>query len=750
MASCVPDSCEICGTKENPAIFKVLPCFHILCKTCIDGLRVKNPKIPDINCPVDGCRKPFKPEALRSADPVKYLRELCELKDKVKTGKVFCDPCLQSVNKDTKASYSICNECGFLCSKCNGAHNTKNWRYSDHDVVLLGELSKSQEDTVFQQELKRRRAATEVCRKSGSRPLSENYDFEFGANFRPKSSSFAGKAVEPQNNYSLRIIQEEAEKKKKEIKQRLPQVCQARESLRGIVDEVDKETKKVKDQQAMLSQLIDVKCDQLRRTISKTQKELHNALDYQTNSKLTNLQQQQAILQGMIREFQRLVNYTESTLNTSTATELLASSKFLQDSIETATKEASKVPDEPVELHNLCIKDSLTPNMHKICQKRLKVFTKQADPSKCTAEGPGLSDTEARETAHFMVNIKDKDNKPCSSSQNVTVKVTCIQNEYSFYGEANEVTPGKCEVLFRPEFHGNHSIYVYVNEVDIAGSPYSVVVRKSTAQLGESLETIPEIKGPRAIALTEDGGLLVCEMNEGKVIKLDKHRRKTVTFRSDILPRPAGIALDSSENIYVVDLSEGSLVKFNSSGDVLNAVRKKDDPTGFNNARGVVVNNKIKLVYVCDHDNYRIQIFNSSDLQYMHTIDLRIETVTKPSKPNGIAFDDEGYMYVTDYANRCVLVFNSNEEYIKNYSISNVVQEGPDSIAIDETGLLYITVSRANCVLVFRKTGEFVKCFGHEGKHEGELKLPLGIAVNADGTAMYVCEFLNNRVQVFF
>ena len=49
---------------------------------------------------------------------------------------------------------------------------------------------------------------------------------------------------------------------------------------------------------------------------------------------------------------------------------------------------------------------------------------------------------------------------------------------------------------------------------------------------------------------------------------------------------------------------------------------------------------------------------------------------------------------------------------------------------------------------VFTSGGQFVTAFGQKGKGDGEFNLPFGISVDECGI-VYVCDFKNNRVQLF-
>ena len=748
----VPKRCAICCELFKEP--KVLPCFHILCKQCILDLKVA--AIAEIRCPVNRCGKTFKlengdPDSLPDAYPVYFQRDLAQLKEKVEKNQADCAVCLR-LRRDVHKAVSFCDKCDYLCKKCVKEHSRdRAGEYSDHDVMSFMELSQSPEHTKHYQVLRQTQNLKSFS-EQGKCATHNEYNLERYC--LECMALICDTCVrEEHSNHHHLPLERAAERCRETINEKLPSARLLQKRMANAAADVTVARAGVEDQKIILSSSIDHAYERLIKTILQTKHDLHKTLDELADAKIRRLLSQQAILEGMVSEFQRLQNFTENTLETSTAPELLTNYKFLEERVQKFMKQGSQVETQPVELPNLALKNSVTPQIREICQKNLKIFTEQANPTTCTADGLGISKAEMQKIAHFTVNVVDRNNKLCSSSQDVSVNVKCLQNDYSSWGDVRDLGPGRFEVLYKPEFHGEHNVYVYVNGKAIAGSPFTIMVQKPPLQLGKSLGMIPDLSGPRGVAITEGDDLLVCEWNAGKIVKLDKLTRQIDTFGSDILSHPAGIALDNNENIYVVDVAgeNSHLVKFSSSGVLLKSVGKTGLSFGeFQNPRGVRINSLNELVYVCDRDNQRIQVFDT-ELDYVRTIKLEKldETFKHPCKPNDIEFNTDGKIYITDYSNHCILVLDSAENYLTNFSAKEQGGlGGPECLAIDVNGYLYVTESSTHRVTVFKTNGEFVVRFGKVGRNEGDLKFPMGIVVNENGS-IYVCELLNNRIQVF-
>ncbi len=75
---------------------------------------------------------------------------------------------------------------------------------------------------------------------------------------------------------------------------------------------------------------------------------------------------------------------------------------------------------------------------------------------------------------------------------------------------------------------------------------------------------------------------------------------------------PCGVAVDSDDNILVVNSGNGGLLKFSRGGDLIAAVGSHGDGPGqFNYPRGVCVNSVNGKVYVADNFAHCVHIFNS-------------------------------------------------------------------------------------------------------------------------------------------
>lgn len=128
--------------------------------------------------------------------------------------------------------------------------------------------------------------------------------------------------------------------------------------------------------------------------------------------------------------------------------------------------------------------------------------------------------------------------------------------------------------------------------------------------------------------------------------------------------------------------------------------------------------------------------------------------------PTGIAVDQQGFVYVADTWNHRVEKFTADGAFVTKWgSYSNLVAPtpspdrtgffGPRGLAISPAGEVYVTDTGNGRVVVFDRDGKFLREFGSKGAGPNQLNEPVGIALSADGQRVYVADSNNARIAVF-
>ena len=306
------------------------------------------------------------------------------------------------------------------------------------------------------------------------------------------------------------------------------------------------------------------------------------------------------------------------------------------------------------------------------------------------------------------------------------------------------ISPSRYEVSYTAVSRGQHELHVRVNGHD---SPFTMTVYPDPTQLGHPVRVVTDMYKPYGIAFNSRGEMIVSERGAHKVSVFDIRGQRVRTFgshgaRPEQMEFPAGIAIDDMDNVYVGNSYK--LQKLTSRGELIKCVgqegRKKG---GFDGIHGLTVHRE--QVYVCDRDNYRIQVFDL-DLNFIRSIGSYGKGRGEFNYPHDVKFDTAGNMYVAEYGNDRVQVMDSSGQFIREFGQEGEGKlRGPTGLHITDK---YVYVSDNHRIVVYETSGQFVTSFGRYGQKEGEFWSPRCITSRADGF-ICVCDGVNNRVQIF-
>ena len=305
-------------------------------------------------------------------------------------------------------------------------------------------------------------------------------------------------------------------------------------------------------------------------------------------------------------------------------------------------------------------------------------------------------------------------------------------------------TPSRYEVTYTPVSRGGHKLHIQVNDKEINGSPFTVTVYPDPKQLGHPVRTVTGLDGAYGIAFNNREEMIVSECVAHGLCILDTRGQRIRTFGSHgycphqmIYPR--GVATDDSCSVYVSSLHK--LQKFTSTGELIKCVGRAGGKEGeFDDPCGLTLCDN--LVYVCDRNNHRIQVFDL-DLNFVRSIGS-YGGGREFGAPSDVKFDTAGNMYVAEWGNERVQVMDSSGRFIREFGQGKL--SGPSGLLIADK-YVYVSDYNGNCIVVYETSGQYVTSFGRYGRNEGEFRGPYCITSCVDGF-IHVCD-CNDRVQIF-
>ena len=104
-----------------------------------------------------------------------------------------------------------------------------------------------------------------------------------------------------------------------------------------------------------------------------------------------------------------------------------------------------------------------------------------------------------------------------------------------------------------------------------------------------------------------------------------------------------------------------------------------------------------------------------------------------------------GHIYIADKENHRVQVITCNGDYLFMFSEK---MNNPVGICITHNRVLVIQY-RGHFINMYELEGKLIKSVGSNGSGEAQFNYPHGLAVSDRTNNVYVCDYSNNRVQIF-
>ncbi len=222
-------------------------------------------------------------------------------------------------------------------------------------------------------------------------------------------------------------------------------------------------------------------------------------------------------------------------------------------------------------------------------------------------------------------------------------------------------------------------------------------------------------------------------------------------FGDGQLNNPAGIAFDSTGNIYVVDGLNNRIQKFDSTGTYLSKFGSFGAGDGqFRNPTGIVIDSTGNI-YITDSNNNRVEKFDSTGTYVSQFATNVVPGEGTAAYPSALTLDAAGNIYVADLDYQWIEKFVTTDGGI-TYHYDSEFGDGhlgnPVGLAADSAGNIYVTNAGGFNISKFDSSETFQTQIGSFGSSNGRFYLPTGITQDASGN-FFVLDSGNDRVQKF-
>jgi sugar lactone lactonase YvrE len=263
------------------------------------------------------------------------------------------------------------------------------------------------------------------------------------------------------------------------------------------------------------------------------------------------------------------------------------------------------------------------------------------------------------------------------------------------------------------------------------------------------------------------------------------------------LDLPAGMAVDSSGNLYIADSANNAVREITVGGTIMTIAGLGPTAPGFSGdttaAVGANLNGPLDVavdskgnVYIADTNNANVRLITAStgiitsfagstaivsgavQLNYGYSGDGAAADLAELAGPAGVALDSAGNLYIATYADNRIRKVVISTGIISTFAGNsgygfqgdggpalNAQLSSPRGIATDSAGNLYLAdrwnnrirkIAGANITTI---AGNGQGNFGGDGSiaTSAQLSYPAGVAVDSTGN-LYIADLLNNRVRM--
>jgi len=278
------------------------------------------------------------------------------------------------------------------------------------------------------------------------------------------------------------------------------------------------------------------------------------------------------------------------------------------------------------------------------------------------------------------------------------------------------------------------------------GPPVKLLPVKVLATFGVTGGQEAALASPRGLAVDAAGAVYVADLGNNRIVKFNPDGSLAFTWGAagdgaGQFKEPSGVAVDPSGSVYVADAWNGRIQKFTAKGEYVGEIGSK---TGsFYSPRNVAVDAQ-GFIYVADTGNSCIKKFDA-DANLVKRWGEYGPGKNRFQETFGLWIDKNHEVYVGDAGNRRIKVFTAEGKYLREIRVKGW-RTGVSwpMVAVDPAGRVYASDGQNQMVWIYDRQGKYLGCWGNQPGKDF-FAVPLGLAVDGNGD-VYVCNL--NRGQV--
>ena len=707
-------TCAVC--QEHYTDPKILPCLHYYCKQCILRLALRTGNNKPFSCP-ECCKDTTFPEGgveeLKSAFFINRLKSMFVKHKKALSKQAHCEIC---TNPQALAE-AFCQQCDkFACKSCMHMHSVMKALFDGHKIVSIDQLLK-----IKAEELVPKNQAHSKCEVHGE--LLKIYCFDCNKLICRDCT------VKDHKDHDIEFNNVAADNKKKELMESLKPLREMEDSLSRALEEVSHTEREIEAQGDSVANTIETSFEELHTILETRKQQLLEEAGRKVREKIENLKGQEENLSIASAEVRSVIDYTEQCVRLCSDDEVMSMhteiSQRIKEEVEVHDKPGNRL--EPVEEADMGVEVRCAEALQLLCQKAKITHPADYLVVNNIPSIPSMAEVNKEIKMEVVNTIK----KPFKSDLNLQCQIKSLPTGSVSRPKIEVKDAGRYDISYTPSVRGRHELSISAYGQPVPGSPFTMTVYISPAQLDKPVKVWGGVTDPCDITVNTVGEIIVAE-GDNNIVVFDKEgkRLRSIEHTQHQIHGVQVVAVDNEDNIYFTGWKSNKIGKSNRNCDKLQ-VREVQQVKGPGYIGIAVVGDEVMVI---ERSNEGQIMVYDRELNYVRQITGRGKTLLRWLHP-----DCHGNLYISDGDN-IIQVLSKTGDFLCSFSRDhNGVLKIKNPWMVYVCGqYVYVADLDLRKTVVFTTEGNYVTTFGCCG----------GTCVNQDGV-LYMCDYFNCKISCY-